>query len=69
MSSDVAFAAATAATARAQVQMAVAARLARINAGSAQSVVDLIESAGANLEQAAKAVLPPGVGTSLDISA
>lgn len=69
MSSDVAFAAATAATARAQVQMAVAARLARINAGSAQSVVDLIESAGANLEQAAKAALPPGVGTGLDISA
>lgn len=69
MSSDVAIAAAAAATARAQVQIAVAVKLARMNAGSAQSVVDLIESAGANLEQAANAVLPPGVGTSLDISA
>jgi hypothetical protein len=69
MDSTVAIATAAAATARAQVQMAVAAKLAKMNASSAQSVVDLIESAGANLEQAAKAVLPAGVGTSLDISA
>jgi len=53
---------------QAQVQMALAAKMAKMNAGNEQSVVQLIESASANLQQAAKAAAPLGLGTSVDIS-
>lgn len=69
MSSVSSIAAAAAAARQAQVQMALAAKLAKMNAGNQQSVVQLLEAANANMQQAAKAALPPGLGTSLDISA
>lgn len=59
---------AAAASKQAQVQLAVAAKLLKSNASSEQSVAQLIEAAGANLQQAAKAAVPPGLGVSLDIS-
>ena len=68
MSSITNIAAAAAAANQAQVQMALAAKLARMNASSEQSVVQLIEAANANLQQVTKASLPSGLGTSIDIS-
>lgn len=68
MSSVANIAAAAVAAKQAQVQMAVAAKLAKMNAANEQSVVQLLDAANANLQQAAKAPLPPGLGTSLDIS-
>jgi len=61
-------AAAAAAANRAQVQMALAAKMAKMNAASDQSVVQLIEAANANLQQVTKAALPSGHGGSVDIS-
>lgn len=58
---------ATVAAKQAQVQMALAAKMAKMNAGNEQSVVQLIEAASANLQQAAKAAVPPGLGASVDI--
>lgn len=69
MSSMTTIAAAAMATNQAQVQMAVAAKIAKMNADQAQSVVALIEAASANMQELAKAALPPGVGTTVDISA
>ncbi len=69
MSSTTTIAAAAVAANQAQLQMAVAAKMAKMNAESAQSVVALIEAANANMQEVTKAALPPGVGTSLDISA
>lgn len=69
MSSVANIAAAAAAARQGQVQMALAAKLAKMNAGNQQSVVQLLEAADANMQQVAKAALPPGLGTSLDISA
>ncbi len=60
---------AAAAANQAQLQMALAAKFAKMNAQSAQSVVQLIESANANLQQVVKSATGPGVGASLDISA
>lgn len=54
---------------QARVQMAVAARLAKMNAGHAQSVVQLLDAANANLQKAAQSGLASGVGGNLDISA
>ena len=68
MSSSVAIASAAVAANQAQVQMALAAKLAKMNANNAQSVVQLIESANANLQDVAKSATAPGVGTTLDIS-
>lgn len=68
MSSVANIALAAAAANQAQVQMALAAKLAKMNASSEQSVVQLIEAANANLQQVTKAALPSGLGASLDIS-
>lgn len=69
MSSTASIAAAAVTANQAQVQMAVAAKIAKMNAESAQSVVALLEAASANIEQLTKAALPEGVGASVDISA
>ena len=69
MSSVVNIAAAAVAANQAQLQMALAAKIAKMNAQNAQSVVQLIESANANLQQVVKSAPGPGVGASLDISA
>ena len=69
MSSTVSIASAAVAANQAQVQMALAAKLAKMNAENAQSVVTLIESANANLTEIVKSALEPGIGTSVDISA
>jgi hypothetical protein len=68
MSSVVNIATAAAASSRAQVQMAVAAKFVKMNADSAQSVVQLIEAANANLQQVVNSATGPGVGESVDIS-
>ncbi len=68
MSSSVAIASAAVAANQAQVQMALAAKFAKMNANNAQSVVQLIESANANLQNVVKSATAPGVGTTLDIS-
>lgn len=62
-------AAAAVAANHAQVQLAVAARLAKSNAASERSVVALIEAAGQNMESIMKSALAPGVGGNIDISA
>lgn len=69
MSSVVNIATAAAAASQAQTQLALAAKFAKSNADSAQSIVALIEAASANLEQVTKSALAEGVGTSVDISA
>jgi hypothetical protein len=56
------------ASSRAKVQMALAAKLAKMNVGAEQSVVALIEAASANMQTILKSTLAPGVGGSLDIS-
>ncbi len=69
MSSSVAIASAAVAANQAQVQMALAAKLAKMNANNAQSVVQLIEAANTNLQGVVKSATAPGVGTTLDITA
>ena len=69
MSSVASIAAAAVVANQAEVQLAVAAKIAKMNADSAASVVTLLESASANLEQVVKAALPPGVGATVDVSA
>ena len=69
MSSVVNIATTAVATSQAQVQMAVAAKLAKMNAGNAQSVVQLIESANASLQQLVQSSASTGLGANLDISA
>ncbi|MGI9385028.1 MAG: hypothetical protein ACR2PO_17895 [Methyloligellaceae bacterium] len=69
MSSTASIAAAAVTANQAQVQTAIAAKIAKMNADSAQSVVALLEAASANIEQLTKAALPEGVGSSVDISA
>lgn len=69
MSSVTGIAAAAAAANQAQLQMALAAKIAKMNASSAQSVVALLEASTENLEQIAQSSLPPGVGGKVDISA
>ena len=69
MSSVVSIATAAVAANQARVQMALAARLAKMNAGNAQSVVQLIEAANANLQKVVQSALADGVGGNLDISA
>jgi len=49
-----------------QVQIAVAAKMMKMNADNAQSVVKLVEAAQDNLNQLAATA--PGVGTNLDIT-
>lgn len=68
MSSVANIALAAVAAKQAQTQMALAAKLAKMNAGNQRSVVQLIEAANANLQQVAKSALPDGVGASIDIS-
>lgn len=68
MSSVANIAATAVASKQAQVQLAVAAKLLKSNADSAQSVVQLIESANANLQQVVNSATAPGVGDSIDIS-
>jgi hypothetical protein len=69
MSSVVNIAAIAVASNQAQVQMAVAAKLAKMNTDNAQSVVQLIESANASLQQLVQSPASTGVGATLDISA
>jgi hypothetical protein len=49
-----------------QVQLALAAKMLKMNAQAAQSVVQLLEASQANLQQLAAA--GPGLGANLDIS-
>lgn len=69
MNSVVNIAATAVASNQAQVQMAVAAKLAKMNADNAQSIVQLIESANASMQQLVKSSASTGVGANLDISA
>lgn len=69
MSSVANIAAASVAAQQAQVQLALAAKFAKSNAASEQSVVQLIEAANANLEQISQSGTPQGLGALLDISA
>ena len=69
MSSVVSIATTMLAANQARVQMALAAKLAKMNAGNEQSVVQLIEAANANLQEAVQSALASGVGGNLDISA
>jgi len=62
-------AATAAASSQAQVQIALASKFAKANASSEQSIVQLIESGSANLEQVVKSTPASGVGANLDISA
>lgn len=61
-------AAAAVAANHAKVQMALAAKIAKMNHDSQASVVDLLEAASQNLETIA-ASAPPGLGKVVDISA
>lgn len=49
-----------------QVQMAVAAKMLRMNADSAQAVVELIDAAQQNIDRLAN--VAAGVGTNVDLS-
>ncbi len=69
MSSVVNIAATAVASSQAKVQMAVAAKLAKMNADNAQTIVQLIESANASLQQLVQSSASTGVGANLDISA
>jgi len=69
MNSVVNIAATAVASNQAQVQMAVAAKLAKMNADNAQSIVQLIESANASMQQLVQSSASTGVGANLDISA
>lgn len=60
-------AAISAATSQAQVQMAVAAKIAKMNAGADRAVADLVAAANQNIQSIVSAP-PPGAGTQLDIS-
>ena len=60
-------AAISAATSQAQVQMAVAAKIAKMNANAERSVATLVEAAQQNLN-AITSTPPPGSGGVLDIS-
>jgi hypothetical protein len=60
-------AAALVAAQMANVQMAIAARMARMDAQQGQSVANLIASAEQNMNRVAN--LAPGVGTQVDITA
>lgn len=60
-------AAAAVASQQAQVQTAIAAKIAKFNAGAERSVADLLEAAQQNLETVVSAT-GAGVGGNLDIS-
>lgn len=62
-------AAAAVSASQAEVKLAVAAKIAKMNAESEASVATLIESASQNLQQVVKSATAPGVGGNLDISA
>ncbi len=64
---DVGLAAAFIAARMGQVQLAVAAKMLRMNADAAQSVVKLIDAAQQNMDRLAN--VAAGVGTNLDVSA
>lgn len=51
----------------AQTQVAIAAKIAKMNIGAEKEVANIIEQAAANLESVVSAP-PPGAGTALDIS-
>lgn len=55
------------ASSQAQVQLAMAAKFAKMNAGADKAIADLLESANQNIKQLS-ASLGSGVGQSLDIS-
>jgi hypothetical protein len=59
-------AAAAVAAKAAEMQMAVAARMLRMNADAASQVVNLIEAAQQNLDKLAN--VPAGIGQNLDLS-
>jgi hypothetical protein len=69
MSSVANTAAAAAAASQAQVQLALSAKFAKSNASAGQSVVQLLESANASLQQVVNSAASSGVGVSLDIRA
>jgi hypothetical protein len=61
-----AIAAAAVAAKAAEMQMAVAAKMLRMNADAASQVVNLIEAAQQNLDKLAN--VPAGIGQNLDLS-
>jgi hypothetical protein len=61
-----AIAAAAVAAKAAEMQMAVAAKMLRMNADAASQVVNLIEAAQQNLDKLAD--VPAGIGQNLDLS-
>jgi len=64
---DVALASAFIAASMGQVQLAVAAKMLRMNADAAQSVATLIDAAQQNMDRLAN--VAAGIGTNLDVSA
>ena len=60
---------AAAVIAQAQLQLALAAKLANKAGSSEQSIVQLVESAAANVESLAVSAPQDGVGSNLDVSA
>ena len=69
MSSAVNIAAASANANQAQLQLALAAKFAKSNATTEQSVVQLIEAANASLQQMVNSAASSGIGANLDINA
>ncbi|MDH3579439.1 MAG: hypothetical protein OEM91_02275 [Hyphomicrobiales bacterium] len=69
MSSVAGIAMAAVAANQAQTQMALAAKMTKMNAEAQNSIVALLEAASANGQEAANAVLEAGVGGQVDISA
>ena len=64
---DVGLASAFMAARMGQVQLAVAAKILRMNADAAQSIATLIDAAQQNMDRLAN--VAAGVGTNLDVSA
>ena len=65
----VSIAASSAIVAQAQLQMALAAKFAKMNASSQQSIVQLVEAAAANAEALAGSAVQDGIGVNLDTTA
>ncbi len=68
MSSVVNIATVAVASKHAQMQMAVAAKFAKSNATTEQSVVQLIEAANTNMQQVVQSAASSGIGATLDIT-
>lgn len=65
--SDISLASAFAAQSQAKVQMAAAAKIAKMNVNAERAVADLVQASAQNLEKIVSSTAP-GVGGNLDIS-